>query len=167
MTSVIDKRELDEIFKKLEALKFVFDEDDFEKVLAEAAKPAQEAIQKEIPQGKNVHLMKDDGGTYKRVRPGNLERSIQIFKAKRQKRKMVLVGAVVSKKSKIKSVLGAKRVSRAKRAFYWKFVNFGTAHQAPNRFMDRARSSSVNSVLLKLKQGVKKYAKQNIDKIFN
>ena len=80
---------------------------------------------------------------------------------------MVLVGAVVSKKSKIKSVLGAKRVSRAKRAFYWKFVNFGTAHQAPNRFMDRARSSSVNSVLLKLKQGVKKYAKQNIDKIFN
>ena len=160
-------KELKIIFKKLDTLKFVFDDKDFEKVLAKAARPAQTAIQKEAPQSKAKHLMKDDGATYKQVKPGNLKRSIQIFKAKKQKRKMVLVGPVVSRKSKIKSVLGAKRVSRAKRAFYWKFVNFGTAHQAPNRFIDRARNSSYNQVLNKLKTGAKKYAKQNIDKIFN
>jgi hypothetical protein len=57
-------------------------------------------------------------------------------------------------------------VSRAKRAFYWKFVNYGTARQAPNRFIDRARSQSAAAVLAKLKSGINKYADKNIQKIF-
>ena len=58
-------------------------------------------------------------------------------------------------------------VSRAKRAFYWKFVSYGTARQAPDRFIDRARGKSAVAVLAKLKSGIRKYADKNIQQIFD
>lgn len=166
MTQVIDDKDLQAVLKKLDLFRSTFSKKDFETILAEAAEPALSALQDEAPQSKKAHTIKDDGGTTKRVKPGNLKRSIQIFKAKHAVTKMVLVGPIVSKKSRVKSVTGAKRISRAKRAFYWRYVYYGTARQAPNRFIDRARSKSASAVMSRLKSGIKKYAKKEIKDIF-
>jgi HK97 gp10 family phage protein len=160
------EKELAELVKKLDAVKFLFDDSKFEKILAEAAVPAQDAVKAEAPQSKKSHLMADGGGSYKRVKPGNLKRSVQIFKARGHKNRSVLVGPIVSKKSRVKSVEGAKRVSRAKRAFYWKFMHYGTARIPATRFMDKARSRAAGAVMLKLKAGIKKYARKEVQKIF-
>jgi len=160
------EKELAAVVKKLDSVKFLFDDKDFEKILAEAAAPAQDAIKSEAPQSNKSHLMADGGGSYKRVKPGNLKRSVQIFKARGHKNRSVLVGPIVSKKSKVKSVEGTKRVSRAKRAFYWKFMHYGTARTPATRFMDKARSRAAGAVMLKLKAGVKKYARKEVQKIF-
>ena len=160
------QQEIDAVIKKMELFRKSFRDDEMETILAEAAQPAQDAMRAEAQQSKAPHLIRDGGGKFKKVRPGNLKNSIQIFKAKKAKRAAALVGPVVSKTSKITKLKGGGSVSRAKRAFYWKFVNYGTARQSPNRFIDRARSQSAAAVLAKLKSGINKYADKNIQKIF-
>lgn len=160
------KQEIDAVIAKFEILKDKIASDDIEKILAEASEPAKAAMVAAAPQSKESHLVRDDGGKTKRVSPGNLKRSIQIFKARKSKRKTALVGPVVSKKSKIKKLKGGPSVSRAKRAFYWRFVMYGTARQAPNRFIDKARSQSSGAVLSKLKSGITKYLDKEIQKLF-
>lgn len=165
---VISDKEIDAVIAKLGAVRSLFDEKTYERILAEAAEPAQKAMQAEAPQSEKAHKIRDDGGSTKKVRPGNLKRSIQTFKAKKRGvARAALVGPIVSKKSKVKSIEGAKRVSRAKRAFYWRFVQFGTVRQKPNRFIDRARTKSRGQVLAKLKSGINKYLDQKISKLFN
>ena len=104
------------------------------------------------------------------VRPGNLKRSIQMFQAKKQKVKTVLVGPVLSKKAKLKSVKGAKRLTRRNRAYYATIVmaghSLGSATIPPNRFIEKARTQSKSAVFSKLKEGAIKYAKKEIKDIF-
>jgi len=159
------EQELNAVSKKLELFRDSFDKKDFEALIGEAAQPAQEALKAAAPKSKKAHVIKDDGGTTKKVKPGNLQRSIQLFKARKSKRS-VLVGPIVSKKSRVSSVLGQKRVSRRNRAFYWKFVYYGTPRQSPNRFIDRARTQSESKVLNTLKRGIKTYANEQIKNIF-
>jgi HK97 gp10 family phage protein len=161
------QKEIDAVVKKLELFRKSIGDDTIEKILAEAAEPAKVAMQNAAPSSKTSHLVRDGDGKSKRVQPGNLKNSIQIFKARKGKRKVALVGPVVSKKSKITKLVGGPKVSRAKRAFYWKFVNYGTARQAPNRFIEKARSQSSGAVLAKLKGGINKYLDKKIQKIFD
>lgn len=165
-SEVLNTKEIDAVVKKLELLKKQVGSDAIESILAEAAEPAKAAMVSAAPQSKVKHTIRDDGGKTKRVSPGNLKRSIQIFKARKAKRVAALVGPVVSKKSKIKKLKGGPSVSRAKRAFYWRFVMYGTARQAPNRFIERARSQSSGAVLSKLKSGITKYLDKKIQKLF-
>ena len=138
-------KELEIIFQKFEAFEKSFQGKDFEKVLGKAAIPARDIMKNEAPRHKKAHWVKDDGGTTRKVKPGNLKRSIQIFKGKKATRS-VLVGPIVSKRAKVTHVEGVKKVTRRHRAFYWFFVTFGTATQAPNRFVERAREKSVPKV---------------------
>ena len=138
-------KELEIIFQKFEVFEKSFQGKDFEKVLGKAAIPARDIMKNEAPRHKKAHWVKDDGGTTRKVKPGNLKRSIQIFKGKKATRS-VLVGPIVSKRAKITHVEGVKKVTRRHRAFYWFFVTFGTATQAPNRFVERAREKSVPKV---------------------
>ena len=161
------QEQIDVFVKKFETLKFVFGDDNFEKVLAEAAEPAQSAMRDAAPESGYSHVMKDGGGSSKRVKSGNLKRSIQVFKSKKAKRNVsALVGPVTSKNSKITSLVGGPKVSRAKRAFYWRFNYYGAYNAAPNRFIDKSRNSSANAVLSKLKSGARKYLDKEIAKIF-
>lgn len=138
-------KELEIIFQKFEVFEKSFQGKDFEKVLGKAAIPARDIMKNEAPRHKKAHWVKDDGGTMRKVKPGNLKRSIQIFKGKKATRS-VLVGPIVSKRAKVTHVEGVKKVTRRHRAFYWFFVTFGTATQAPNRFVERAREKSVPKV---------------------
>jgi HK97 gp10 family phage protein len=138
-------KELEIIFQKFEVFEKSFQGKDFEKVLGKAAIPARDIMKNEAPRHKKAHWVKDDGGTTRKVKPGNLKRSIQIFKGKKATRS-VLVGPIVSKRAKVTHVEGVKKVTRRHRAFYWFFVTFGTATQAPNRFVERAREKSVPKV---------------------
>ena len=138
-------KELERIFQKFEVFEKSFQGKDFEKVLGKAAIPARDIMKNEAPRHKKAHWVKDDGGTTRKVKPGNLKRSIQIFKGKKATRS-VLVGPIVSKRAKVTHVEGVKKVTRRHRAFYWFFVTFGTATQAPNRFVERAREKSVPKV---------------------
>ena len=158
-------KELKELFRKLELFRDSFDKKELEELFGNAAMPALDAMKAAAPRSKKAHVIKDDGGTTKKVKPGNLERSIQIFKARKSKRS-VLVGPIVSKKSRVSSVLGQKRVSRRNRAFYWKFVYYGTARQSHNRFIDRARTQSESKVLNTLKRGIKTYPNEQKKNIF-
>lgn len=159
--------QIKEVVDKLEAVKLIFGVPAFEKILADAGEVAQKAMQDEAPESGYTHTIKDGGGKTKRVRSGNLKRSIQVFKHKNAKRNVsALVGPVTSKRSKIKALNGGPKVSRAKRAFYWRFNYYGAYNAAPNRFIDRARTKSQNAVLGKLKSGTQKYLKKEIAKIF-
>lgn len=160
-------REIKQVVSKLEAVKLLFGVDKFEKILADAGEVAQKAIQEEAPESGYTHVIKDGGGKTKRVRSGNLKRSIQVFKHRNAKRNVsALVGPVTSKRSKIKALKGGPKVSRAKRAFYWRFVYYGAYNAAPNRFIDKARSRSQNAVLAKLRSGTQKYLDKELRKIF-
>ena len=160
-------KDIEKILRKLDLFRASVDKDKYETVLGKAAEPAQIAMQKVAPESGYTHTIKDGGGRTKKVRSGNLKRSIQVFRSKgRGTARNVLVGPVVSKRSKIKSVAGVKKVSRAKRAFYWRFVYYGAYNTAPNRFIDRARNSSKSAVLARLKSGVQKYLDKEISKLF-
>ena len=161
------QKEIDAVVKKLELFRKSIGDDTIEKILAEAAEPAKVAMVNAAPVSKESHLIRDGGGKSKRVEPENLKKSIQIFTARKGKRKAALVGPVVSKRSKIRKLKGGPRVSKSKLAFYWKFVNYGTARQAPNRFIEKARSQSSGAVLAKLKGGINKYLDKKIQKIFD
>ena len=161
------QKEIDAVIKKLEAVKMIFGVDKFEKILADAAILAQKAMQDAAPVSGYTHTIKDGGGKSKKVKSGNLKRSIQVFKSKKAKKFVsALVGPVTSKNSKITGLVGGPKVSRAKRAFYWRFNYYGAYNAAPNRFIDRARSASGNAVLSKLKSGAVKYSDKEIRKIF-
>ena len=161
----VDDKELDRIFRKFEMFEKSFQGKEFEKVLGKAAAPASEVMKSEIPKSKKAHWVKDDGGTMRKVKPGNLQKSIQIFKGRKAKRS-VLVGPIISKRAKVVKVEGAKKLTRRHRAFYWFFVNFGTAYQAPNRFVDRAREKSVAKVkAILISQGSSVIARQ-VENIF-
>lgn len=160
----IDK-ELEIIFRKFDMLRKTADSKHFEKIKSSAAIPAREAMKNAAPISKKPHNIKDDGGKMKLVKPGNLKKSIQIFKGAKQG-KTVLVGPVVSKKSKVFSAEGVKKVTRRHRAFYYKFVNFGTVYQSPTRFIDKAREASRAAVKTKLKAGAKRYLSKEIAKLF-
>ena len=161
----VDDKELDRIFRKFEMFSKSFDGKEFEKVLGKAAAPASEVMKSEVPKSKKAHWVKGDGGTTRKVKPGNLQKSIQIFKGRKAKRS-VLVGPIISKRAKVVKVEGAKKLTRRHRAFYWFFVNFGTAYQAPNRFVDRAREKSVAKVkAILISQGSSVIARQ-VENIF-
>ena len=167
---VISDKELNELLRKLEAIKYVFSEEDFQKVISEASEVALEAARSAAPKSKRKHSIKSVGGGNEMVRPGNLKRSIQMFQAKKQKVKTVLVGPVLSKKAKLKSVKGAKRLTRRNRAYYATIVmaghSMGSATIPPNRFIEKARTQSKSAVFSKLKEGAIKYAKKEIKDIF-
>ena len=160
----VDK-ELEIIFRKFDMLRKTADSKHFERIMGQAAIPAREAMKNAAPISKKPHQVKDDGGKMKLVKPGNLKKSIQIFKGKKTGG-TVLVGPVVSKKSKVFSAEGVKKVTRRHRAFYYKFVNFGTAYQSPTRFIDKAREASRAAVKMKLKSGAKRYLSKEIAKLF-
>ena len=161
----VDDKELDRIFRKFEMFEKSFQGKEFEKVLGKAAAPASEVMKSEIPKSKKAHWVKDDGGTMRKVKPGNLQKSIQIFKGRKAKRS-VLVGPIISKRAKVDSVEGIKKVTRRHRAYYWAFVYYGTVYQDENRFIDRAREKSMPLVKSKLKEGAKKFIGVEIDKLF-
>lgn len=94
-----------------------FDKDARARLLGAAAKPVQAAVSNLAPVGKLAQHQSLDG----MKRKGTLRRSIQIFKSKKDKDNVsVLVGPVLRKSSKISSVKGAKKLSKArnKRAYY-------------------------------------------------
>jgi hypothetical protein len=167
---VISDKELNELLRKLEAIKYVFSEEDFQKVISEASEVALEAARSAAPKSKRKHSIKSVGGGNEMVRPGNLKKAIQMFQAKKQKVKTVLVGPVLSKKAKLKSVKGAKRLTRRNRAYYATIVmaghSMGSATIPPNRFIEKARTQSKSAVFSKLKEGAIKYAKKEIKDIF-
>jgi len=167
---VISDKELNELLRKLEAIKYVFSEEDFQKVISEASEVALEAARSAAPKSKRKHSIKSVGGGNEMVRPGNLKKAIQMFQAKKQKVKTVLVGPVLSKKAKLKSVKGAKRLTRRNRAYYATIVmaghSLGSATIPPNRFIEKARTQSKSAVFSKLKEGAIKYAKKEIKDIF-
>ena len=137
----------------------------FERIMGQAAIPAREAMKNAAPISKKPHWVLDDGGKMKLVKPGNLKKAVQIFKGKKTG-KTVLVGIVLSKKSKVFPVEGVKKVTRRHRAFYYKFVNFGTVYQSPTRFIEEAREASRAAVKTKLKAGAKRYLSKEISKLF-
>jgi hypothetical protein len=167
---VISDKELNELLRKLEAIKYVFSDQDFQTVISDASEIALEAAKSAAPKSKRKHSIKSVGGGNEMVRPGNLKRSIQMFQAKKQKVKTVLVGPVLSKKAKLKSVKGAKRLTRRNRAYYATIVmaghSMGSATIPPNRFIEKARTQSKSAVYSKLKEGAIKYAKKEIKDIF-
>ena len=158
-------KELQETINKLNLFKSSFAGKDYMKVLGQAAGPAQDALKAEAPKSKKVHYIREQGKQVK-LRPGNLRRSIQIFQSKNKNARSVLTGPVVSKKSRIKSVPGVKRMTRRNRAFYWRFVYYGTPKIAPDRFIDRAAGIAKSGVKRELKAGIEKYAKKEIKGIF-
>ena len=158
-------KELEIIFRKFDMLRKTADSKHFERIMGQAAIPAREAMKNAAPISKKPHRIKDDGGKMKLVKPGNLKKSVQIFKGKKTGG-TVLVGPVVSKKSKVFSVEGVKKVTRRHRAFYYKFTNFGTVYQSPTRFIDKAREASRAAVKTKLKAGAKRYLSKEIAKLF-
>ena len=158
-------KELEIIFRKFDILRNTTDSQHFEKIMGQAAIPAREAMRNAAPKSKQPHYVKDDDGKIKLVQPGNLKKSIQIFKGKKTG-KTVLIGPVVAKSSKVFPVEGVKKVTRRHRAFYYRFVNFGTAYQSPQRFIEKAREASRAAVKMKLKSGAKKYLSKEIAKLF-
>ena len=158
-------RELEQIFQKFEIFEKSFQGKDFEIVLGKAAIPARDIMKNEAPMHKRSHWVKDDGGTTRKVKPGNLKRSIQIFKGKKATRS-VLVGPIVSKRAKVANVQGVKKVTRRHRAFYWFFVTFGTPRQDPNRFVERAREKSLPKVKSKLITEGSYFIGKKIENIF-
>lgn len=159
-------KELQSVLNKLDLFRSSFNGKDYIKVLGQAAKPAEETLKAAAPVSKKPHIIKDDGGKTKKVRPGNLRKSIQVFTSKSKKARTVLVGPIVAKKSRVKSVPGIKRVSRRNRAFYWKFVYYGTARQKSNRFIDKAGSQASSGVKRELKKGIEEFATTKIKRIF-
>lgn len=159
-------KELQSVLNKLGKFRSSFKGKDYMKTLGEAAEPARDALKAEAPQSKRVHYIREEGKWLK-IRPGNLKRSIQAFQSKNKNARSVMVGPVVSKKSRIKSVPGIKRITRRNRAFYWRFVYYGTPHIAPDRFIDRARNTSQAAVMRKLKTGIEKYASKTVKTLFN
>lgn len=122
MSDFVDIREFEKVKKTLYLLpeKF-FTPSAREKVLASGAKPIQSAIRARTPVGKAAkHSTKD--GIKKR---GTLQRSVQVFKSRKDKEGWaVLVGNVLDKRSRISSVKGAAKLSKAKnkRAYYANIV---------------------------------------------
>ena len=158
-------KELQSVLNKLGKFRSSFKGKDYMKTLGEAAEPARDALKAEAPQSKRVHYIREEGKWLK-IRPGNLKRSIQAFQSKNKNARSVMVGPVVSKKSRIKSVPGIKRMTRRNRAFYWRFVYYGTPKIAPDRFIDRAAGIAKSGVKRELKAGIEKYAKKEIKGIF-
>lgn len=161
------ENQIKEVVEKLEAVKMVFGVPAFEKILAAGGEVAQKAMQNEAPESGYTHIIKDGGGKTKRVRSGNLKKSIQVFKHKNAKKNVsALVGPVTSARSKIKGLSGGPKVSRAKRAFYWRFNYYGAYNAAPNRFIDKARTKSAGAVLQAVKSGANKYLDKKLNTIF-
>lgn len=161
--SSIDK-DIKIVVKKLRAVKTVFKDDEYQQILAKGAKVAQDAIRQEAPTSSKAHSIINDGGGYRKVKPGNLKKSIQVFSFKRSP--AAFAGVVVSKKAKVKKIRGYKLTKRF-RAYYWKMVFYGTPTQAPNRFVERARTKAKGQVLGTLKQETKKHLPKRLNKIFD
>lgn len=159
-------KELQSVLNKLGKFRSSFKGKDYMKTLGEAAEPARDALKAEAPESKEVHYIREQGKQVK-IRPGNLRRSMQVFQSKNKNARSVMVGPVVSKKSRIKSVPGIKRMTRRNRAFYWRFVYYGTPRIEPDRFIDRARNISQSAVMRKLKIGIEKYASKTVKTLFN
>jgi HK97 gp10 family phage protein len=159
-------KELQSVLNKLGKFRSSFKGKDYMKTLGEAAEPARDALKAEAPKSKKVHYIKEDEKWVK-IRPGNLKRSMQIFQSKNKNAKSVMAGPVANKKSRIKSVPGIKRITRRNRAFYWRFIYYGTPKIAPDRFIDRARNISQAAVMRKLKTGIEKYASKTVKTLFN
>lgn len=139
-------------------------DDKYKKVLAAGANVAKEAIIAESPIGETpVHYIKDGGSKTKRVTAGNLKRSIQVFTFKNTN--AVFAGPIVSKKSKVQKVI--EKISKRRRAFYWKFVYYGSYGKAPNPFIDRAAAKSKSGVISTLKSETKRYLPKALQNIFD
>ncbi|MGB0443328.1 MAG: HK97 gp10 family phage protein [Flavobacteriaceae bacterium] len=158
-------RQINIFVKKLQTVKKVFTEEEYKEILASGAAIARDAIKQEAPIGKQLsHIIKDDGGSTKKVNAGNLLRSIQVFSFRGSK--AVFAGAVTARKAKVKKVKGHK-LTRRLRAFYWKFVYYGAYGNAPNRFIDRAKNASSRAVLNKVKAETLKKLPRRLKKIFD
>ena len=145
---VISDKELERLFTKLYKLKRIFSDEDFQKIIGQASKPAEDAMKNEAPINRKAY------------KPGRLRNSIQTFQAKRQRSSTVIVGPVFNPKSAIKSVKGIKRISRRKNAYYASIVNSGGqrgfessgfVNVPPNRYVRRAARSSKSAVTIKFK----------------
>lgn len=160
----IDK-DIQEVIKKLNVVKRSFSDEKYKEILAKGADIAKDGIISEAPIGKEpYHLVKDGGSKVKRVKAGNLRKSIQIFSFRNSR--AVFAGAVTSKKSRIKKVAGRK-LSKRFRAFYWRFVYYGAYNKAPNKFIDRARNKIKSKVLSVLKIETKKALPKLLKNIFD
>lgn len=157
-------KDIQNVTKKLRAVKGVFTEEQYKLILAKGAAVARDAVRNEAPISKERHVIKDDGGKTKKVKPGNLRKSIQVFSFKRSN--AVFAGAVTSRKSKVKKV-GNYKLTRRFRAFYWKFVYYGTIHIAPNKFIDRAREKARGEVIATIKRETEKLLPKKLKNIFN
>lgn len=155
--------EIQEVIKKLNAVKGVFKGEEYKEILASGAEVAKEAIQAEAPISGEAHIVKDGGGSFKKVKPGNLRKSIQVFSFK--KSNAAFAGVVTSKKAKVKKIKGHK-LTRRFRAFYWRFVYYGAYNQAPNRFIDRARNKSKGQVISTIKSATQRQLPKRLKKIF-
>lgn len=174
------QQEIEVVIKKLELFRQRFKRDDYETILADAAIPARDAIREEAPVfaesntktarsglRPTSHFITDKSGAKKRVSVGNLQRSIQVFKARKKgTARSAMAGPIVSKKSRVSKLKGGLSVSKRNWASYWTFVYYGSARQPANKFIDRARDKSAALVLQKLKSGIIKYSDDAIKKIF-
>ena len=160
----IDK-EIQEVMKKLDSVKIMFSNKKYQETLAKGADIAKDAIISEAPIGEApFHVIKDGGGKTKRVKAGNLRKSIQVFSFKGSM--AAFAGAVTSRKSKVKKIAGRK-LTRRFRAFYWRFVYYGSNGKAPNKFIDRAKAKSQSQILRVLKSETLKNLPRQLKKIFD
>jgi hypothetical protein len=164
MSQNID-RDIKVTMKKLNKVKNLLTDEQYKEILAKGADIAQEAIIQEAPIGKaKYHTIKDGGGKTKRVKAGNLRRSIQVFTFRNSN--AVFAGPITSKRSKVKKV-GSRKLSRRKRAFYWKFVYYGAYNKAPNRFTDRAKAKSEGQIRAVLISQTKRYLPKRLRKLMD
>ena len=159
----VNLSDIKELAKQLNAMPKEFQKTDRKKVLGRAATAIQQGVRSEAPYSLKSHYMKDDGGTTKKVHPGNLRRSIQIFTYRRSWD--VFVGPIARKSFKGKNVDGQKKLNRRFRAFYWRMVYYGAYGKAPNRFIDRGAEKSRGKALMLLKASanaaINRYIKKN------
>ncbi len=97
------------------------------KDLQEAASVIVSASKGAAPMGEKTHSRYSNGKVVAVYRPGNLKRSIRILPLIRA-RQSVLVGPL----ARGGNIDG----------FYARFLEFGTKHISPNRFMERAAAAS-------------------------
>lgn len=143
------EKDINKIVRKMQMFEKAIGGEKIEKILYESAIPAKSILQKNTP--------KDSG---------NLRKSIQIFKAKKAKSSAALVGPVVNQGSGVKKLKGGGNVKRKYDGFYWRFLEFGTVHIDPIRFIEKSRKQSQTVVLAKLKSSIEKHTKKEIQKFF-
>lgn len=141
----VNLSEFKELAKIINRLPKEFTGDDRKEMLGKAGVIVRDAIRQEAPQSSKAHMIIKEGGGYRKVKPGNLKRAVQMFTFKRTSD--VFVGVIGSKRSRAKSIKGHDKVTRRHRAFYWMFIYYGTAYTSPDRFIDRGEAKAEKTAL--------------------